>query len=84
VSTVSENEQPWGRVDESRTVYVREGDSEREVGQFPDGTAEEALAYFERKYADLEGQVILLEARIARGVADYLNADVPDEDDDDD
>ncbi len=66
---MSENEQPWGRVDESRTVYVREGDSEREVGQFPDGTAEEALAYFERKYADLEGQVILLEARIARGVA---------------
>jgi len=66
---VSENEQPWGRVDENRTVYVREGDTEREVGQFPDGTPEEALAYFERKYADLEGQVTLLEARIARGVA---------------
>jgi len=69
VSTVSQNEQPWGRVDENRTVYVREGDTEREVGQFPDGTAEEALAYYERKYADLEGQVTLLEARIARGVA---------------
>lgn len=69
MSTVSQNEQPWGRVDENRTVYVREGDSEREVGQFPDGTAEEALAYYERKYADLEGQVTLLEARIARGVA---------------
>jgi len=66
---VSENEQPWGRVDENRTVYVREGDAEREVGQFPDGTPEEALAYFERKYADLAGQVTLLEARIARGVA---------------
>ena len=69
MSTVSQNEQPWGRVDENRTVYVREGDTEREVGQFPDGTAEEALAYYERKYADLEGQVTLLEARIARGVA---------------
>ncbi|MCB1274497.1 MAG: DUF349 domain-containing protein [Leucobacter sp.] len=67
--TVSENEQPWGRVDENRTVYVREGDTEREVGQFPDGTPEEALAYFERKYTDLAGQVTLLEARIARGVA---------------
>lgn len=66
---MSQNEQPWGRVDETRTVYVREGDAEREVGQFPDGTPEEALAYYERKYADLAGQVTLLEARIARGVA---------------
>lgn len=71
VSTVSEttNEQPWGRVDENRTVYVREGDSEREVGQFPDGTPEEALAYYGRKFADLEVAVTLLEARIARGTA---------------
>lgn len=63
-------ETAWGRVDEDRTVYVREGDSERAVGSFPDGTAEEALAYFTRKYADLEGQVTLLEARIARGTAE--------------
>lgn len=63
------NEQPWGRVDENRTVFVREGDTEREVGQFPDGTAEEALAYYERKFADLEGAVTLLEARVARGTA---------------
>ena len=64
------NETPWGRVDEDRTVYVREGDSERAVGSYPDGTPEEALAYFERKYADLAGAVTLLEARIARGTAD--------------
>lgn len=64
------NETPWGRVDEDRTVYVREGATERVVGSFPDGTPEEALAYFERKYADLAGQVTLLEARIARGTAD--------------
>ncbi len=57
----------WGRVDESGTVYVRDGDTERVVGQYPDGTAEEALAYFERKYADLEGQVRLLEARSKGG-----------------
>lgn len=63
------NERPWGRVDENRTVFVREGDSEREVGQFPDGTAEEALAYYERKFADLAGLVTLLEARVARGTA---------------
>ncbi|MBO2990154.1 DUF349 domain-containing protein [Leucobacter tardus] len=70
-STVSEatNETPWGRVDENRTVYVREGDTERAVGEFPDGTSEEALAYFTRKFADLEGQVTLLEQRIRRGTA---------------
>lgn len=70
--TLSEasNETPWGRVDDDRTVYVREGDSERAVGSFPDGTPEEALAYFTRKYADLEGQIVLLEARVARGTAD--------------
>ena len=69
------NEHPWGRVDENQTVFVREGDSEREVGQFPDGTAEEAIAYFERKFSDLAGQVTLLEARIARGTAGAEAAD---------
>ena len=61
-------ENPWGRVDETGTVYVRDGDSERAVGQFPDATPEEALAYYARKFADLEGQVGLLEQR-ARGGA---------------
>lgn len=69
------NETPWGRVDDDRTVYVREGDGERVVGSYPDGTPEEALAYFTRKFADLEGQVTLLEARIARGTADASAAD---------
>jgi hypothetical protein len=62
------DQQPWGRVDESGTVYVREGDGERAVGQYPDATPEEALAYFERKYVELNGQVTLLEQR-ARGGA---------------
>jgi hypothetical protein len=61
------DQQPWGRVDETGTVFVREGDGERAVGQYPDGTAEEALAYFERKYTDLAGQVTLLEQRARRG-----------------
>ena len=60
-------QQPWGRVDETGTVFVRTSDGERAVGQFPDGSAEEALAYFERKYADLAGQVGLLEQRVRRG-----------------
>ncbi|MFZ4895096.1 DUF349 domain-containing protein [Plantibacter sp. Mn2098] len=58
---------PWGRVDEDGTVFVREAEGERAVGQYPDGTKEEALAYFERKYTDLAGQVTLLEQRAKRG-----------------
>jgi hypothetical protein len=60
---------PWGRVDESGTVFVREGESERAVGQYPDGTPEEALAYFGRKFTELAGQVTLLEQRVRRGTA---------------
>jgi hypothetical protein len=61
------DQQPWGRVDEAGTVYVREADGERAVGAYPDGSAAEALAYFERKYTDLAGQVTLLEQRAKRG-----------------
>jgi hypothetical protein len=58
---------PWGRVDDEGNVYVRQGDEERLVGQYPGATAEEALAYYGRKYADLAGQVGLLEQRSRRG-----------------
>jgi hypothetical protein len=61
--------EPWGRVDDDGTVSVREGAEWRVVGQYPDGTVEEALAYFERKYADLAGEVTLLEVRHRRGGA---------------
>jgi hypothetical protein len=58
---------PWGRVDETGTVFVRESEGERAVGQYPDGSPEEALAYFERKFTELAGQVTLLEQRAKRG-----------------
>ncbi len=61
--------EPWGRVEDDGTVSVREGDQWRVVGQYPDGTPAEALAYFERKFADLEGEVSLLEDRHRRGGA---------------
>lgn len=68
VSAVATGEQaPWGRVDDDGTVYVREASGERAVGQYPDATPEEALAYFARKYTELEGQVGLLEQRVRRG-----------------
>ena len=63
------SDEPWGRVDDDGTVFVREGAEWREVGQFPDGTREEALAYFERKYNDLASEVTLLEVRHRRGGA---------------
>jgi len=71
VSALAENEQkPWGRVDETGAVYVRDAEgAERLVGEYPDGTPEEALAYFERKYAELAGQVTLLEQRAKGGAA---------------
>ena len=58
---------PWGRVDETNTVFVREGEGERAVGQYPDGTPEEALAYFQRKFTELAGHVALLEQRARNG-----------------
>lgn len=57
----------WGRVDPDGTVWVRTADGERTVGQYPGATPEEALAYFTRKYDDLQAQVTLLEQRIAAG-----------------
>lgn len=65
----SAGEIAWGRVADDGTVFVREGDGERAVGQYPDGTPEEALAYFRRKFSELAGQVALLEQRVARGTA---------------
>jgi hypothetical protein len=61
--------EPWGRVDEEGTVSVREADGWRVVGQYPDGTPDEALAYFQRKFADLASEVTLLEVRHRRGGA---------------
>jgi len=57
----------WGRVDESGAVYVRTADGERQVGEYPDASPEEALAYFVRKFTELEGQVSLLEQRARAG-----------------
>ncbi|MCZ4603906.1 DUF349 domain-containing protein [Streptomyces sp. Lzd4kr] len=55
---------PWGRVDETGTVYVRTADGEQVVGSWQAGTPEEALAYFERKYEGLVVEIGLLEKRV--------------------
>ena len=57
---------PWGRVTEDGTVFVRTADGERSVGQYPEGTPEEALKFFTDRYDALAFEVHLLEQRIER------------------
>ena len=58
----------WGRVDEDGNVFVRTADGERSVGQYADGTPEEALAFYVDRYEALSGEVGLLEQRVNSGV----------------
>jgi len=55
---------PWGRVDDDGTVYVRTSEGERVVGSWQAGAPEEALAFFRRKYDSLVTEVELLEKRL--------------------
>ena len=56
----------FGRVDSENNVYVIEPNGERKVGQVPNVSAEDALAYFVKKFEGLEGSVRLLEQRVAK------------------
>jgi hypothetical protein len=58
----------WGRVDDDGTVYVRTAAGERSVGQYPEGTPDEARRFFTERYAALAFEVELLEQRIKSGV----------------
>ncbi|QMU98788.1 DUF349 domain-containing protein [Microbacterium esteraromaticum] len=69
VAPIASDAAEWGRVTEDGTVEVREGESWRPVGQYPDGTADEALAYFARKYDDLAIKLGTLETRAQNGGA---------------
>lgn len=57
----------FGRVDPDGTVYVRTADGERVVGQIPDVNADEALAFYVRRFEALEVEVGLLETRVKAG-----------------
>ena len=67
--TASSDAAKWGRVADDGTVEVREGEEWRVVGQYPDGTPDEALAYFVRKYEDIAFKVHTLEQRHQAGGA---------------
>ena len=62
MSTASE---AWGRVADDGTVYVRTAEGERVVGSWQAGSPDQALAFFQRKFEELETQVSLLEQRLA-------------------
>ena len=55
----------FGRVTEDGTVFVKDGDDEREVGQVPGATADDAMALYVRRFLDLQAKVTLFEARLA-------------------
>jgi Domain of Unknown Function (DUF349) len=62
VSTASD---PWGRVADDGTVYVRAADGERVIGSWQAGSPDEALAFFKRKFDALETEISLLEQRMS-------------------
>jgi hypothetical protein len=57
----------FGRVGEDGTVFVRTPAGEKAVGSYPGKTAEEALAYFVRKFEALASEVALTAARVTSG-----------------
>jgi hypothetical protein len=63
----AQQDSPWGRVSEDGTVFVRTSDGERSVGQYPEGSPEEALKFFTDRYDALAFEVDLLEQRIKSG-----------------
>ena len=62
-----ESTQSWGRVNDDGIVEVTVEGTWHAVGSYPDGSAEEALAIFVRKFDDIEAQVSLAEQRLKAG-----------------
>ncbi|WP_241152948.1 DUF349 domain-containing protein [Neoactinobaculum massilliense] len=55
----------FGRVADDGSVYVREAEGERKVGEFAaSGSTQDALLIFVRRYTELATQVALLEQRV--------------------
>ncbi|WP_238654179.1 DUF349 domain-containing protein [Rothia uropygialis] len=62
-----EEAKKFGSVGEDGHVYVEVRGENIPVGAFPDATEDEALAYFARKFAEVETQISLLEDRVSQG-----------------
>jgi hypothetical protein len=60
----------WGRIDADGAVFVRTTDGEREIGSWQAGDAEAGLAFYVRRFSDLETEVTLLEKRLESGAGE--------------
>jgi hypothetical protein len=60
----------WGRIDADGTVYVTTAEGEREIGSWQAGDAEAGLAFYVRRFEDLDTEVTLLDKRLASGAGD--------------
>ena len=60
-----EQARKFGRVSDDGHVFVLVDGEEFAVGQLPNASADEALAYFARKFENVQAQVALLESRVA-------------------
>jgi Domain of Unknown Function (DUF349) len=60
----------WGRIDADGTVYVRSGDGERAIGSWQAGDTSAGIAFYTRRFDDLEAEVRVLEKRLESGVGD--------------
>jgi len=60
----------WGRIDEAGAVFVRTADGERQVGSWQAGDAEAGLAYYIRRFEDLQTEINLLAKRLESGAGD--------------
>jgi hypothetical protein len=60
----------WGRIDEAGTVFVKTADGEREVGSWQAGDADAGMAYYVRRFEDLDTEVVLLSTRLESGAGD--------------
>jgi hypothetical protein len=60
------SDQIQSRVDEDGNVFVVDVNGERLIGQYPDVTPEEAIAFFERKFNDTNSSLVIIEQRLKR------------------
>ena len=61
--------QSFGRVDADGNVYCTDDGVERHVGQYADVSADEALAFYVRKFDDINTTLSLFERRVASDAA---------------
>ena len=58
------NAEAFGRVADDGTVFVKEGEAEREIGQFADANKDEALKLYATRYLDLKAKLDFLTTRL--------------------